>query len=403
MGPAHLAITLLDAPAPGSAANEVVERKGRGHPDTVCDALAENLSIGLSRFYLERFGTVLHHNVDKALLLGGAARPAFGGGELLEPIEIILAGRATRRFGGVTVPVEELAVELSREWLRRNLRHIDPERHIRIVPRLRETSSDLAELFARGGESGVPRANDTSIGVGFAPLDRLERAVLVVERSLTAPDTLAAAPEIGEDVKVMGVRSGERIELTVACALVGRHVRDLGDYFAKKAYVRSLAAAAATAAAPGEVAVEVNTADGESADNIYLTVTGLSAEAGDDGQVGRGNRVNGLITPYRPMSLEAAAGKNAVSHTGKIYNLLAERIARALTADIPGVAEAYVRLLSRIGASITEPALADIGLRLADPAALDALRPRAAQLVRANLDEAPQLWRDVIAGRLPVC
>jgi S-adenosylmethionine synthetase len=227
--------------------------------------------------------------------------------------------------------------------------------------------------------------------------------VLVVERSLTAPDTLAAAPEIGEDVKVMGVRSGERIELTVACALVGRHVRDLGDYFAKKAYVRSLAAAAATAAAPGEVAVEVNTADGESADNIYLTVTGLSAEAGDDGQVGRGNRVNGLITPYRPMSLEAAAGKNAVSHTGKIYNLLAERIARALTADIPGVAEAYVRLLSRIGASITEPALADIGLRLADPAALDALRPRAAQLVRANLDEAPQLWRDVIAGRLPVC
>ena len=403
MGPAHLAITLLDAPAPGGAANEVVERKGRGHPDSICDALAENLSIGLSRFYLERFGRILHHNVDKALLLGGAARPAFGGGELLEPVEVTLAGRATRSFAGETVPVEELAVELSRRWLRENLRYIDPDRQIRIVPRLRETSSDLAELFARGVESGVPRANDTSIGVGFAPLDRLERAVLAVERSLTAPDTLAAAPEMGEDVKVMGVRSGERIELTVACALVGRHVRDLGDYFAKKAYVRCLAAAAATTAARGEVAVEVNTADGQSAENIYLTVTGLSAEAGDDGQVGRGNRVNGLITPYRPMSLEAAAGKNPVSHTGKIYNLLAERVARALTAEIPGVEEAYVRLLSRIGAPISEPALVDVGLRLADPAAIDALRPRAAQLVRAYLDEAPQLWRDVIAGRLPVC
>lgn len=401
MGP-HLAITLLDAPSPGSAASEVVERKGLGHPDTVCDALAENLSIGLSRFYLERFGRILHHNVDKALLLGGAARPAFGGGELLEPIEIILAGRATRRFAGVTVPVDDLAVALSREWLSRNLRHIDPVRQIRIVPRLRETSSDLAGLFARGG-GGVPRANDTSIGVGFAPLDRLERTVLAVEQALTARDTLAAAPEIGEDVKVMGARSGERIELTVACALVGRHVRDLGDYFSKKAYVRSLAAAAATTAARGEVAVEVNAADGESAEDIYLTVTGLSAEAGDDGQVGRGNRVNGLITPYRPMSLEAAAGKNAVSHTGKIYNLLAGRIARALTTEIAGVDEAYVRLLSRIGAPITEPALADMALRVADPAALDALRPRAAQLVRAHLQDAAQVWREVLAGRLPVC
>ena len=399
MSPAPLAITLLDAPTPGSAANEVVERKGRGHPDTICDALAENLSIGLSRFYVERFGRILHHNVDKALLLGGAARPAFGGGELVEPIEITLAGRATRRFRGVTVPVDDLAVELSRDWLRRNLRHIDAERQIRVVPRLRETSSDLAELFVRGGEGGVPRANDTSIGVAFAPLDRLERAVLAVEQALTAADTLAAFPEIGEDVKVMGVRRGERIELTVACAIVGRHVRDLADYFAKKERVRSMAAAAAQ----GDADVQVNAADGATADSVYLTVTGLSAEAGDDGQVGRGNRINGLITPYRPMSLEAAAGKNAVSHTGKIYNLLAERIARTLAAELPGVQEAYVRLLSRIGSPITEPALADVGLRLADPAAIHALRPQAAQLVRTQMEEAPQLWREVLAGRLPVC
>ena len=377
----------------------MVEHKGRGHPDSLCDALAANRSIALSRFYLERFGEILHHNVDKALLLGGAARPAFGGGELVEPIEITLAGRATRRFRGVTVPVDDLAVELSRDWLRRNLRHIDAERQIRVVPRLRETSSDLAELFVRGGEGGVPRANDTSIGVAFAPLDRLERAVLAVEQALTAADTLAAFPEIGEDVKVMGVRRGERIELTVACAIVGRHVRDLADYFAKKERVRSMAAAAAQ----GDADVQVNAADGATADSVYLTVTGLSAEAGDDGQVGRGNRINGLITPYRPMSLEAAAGKNAVSHTGKIYNLLAERIARTLAAELPGVQEAYVRLLSRIGSPITEPALADVGLRLADPAAIHALRPQAAQLVRTQMEEAPQLWREVLAGRLPVC
>ena len=399
----QLAIALLDSPGPGSAAHEVVERKGRGHPDSICDALAENLSLGLSRFYLERFGRILHHNVDKALLLGGAARPAFGGGELVEPLEITLAGRATRSFGGVPVPVEELAVELSRQWLRQNLRHIDAQRDVRIVPRLRETSPDLAALFVRASEAGVPRANDSSIGVGFAPLDRLERTVLAVEQRLTSPATLAAAPEIGEDVKVMGARSGERIELNVACALVGRHVRDLADYFARKKGIASLAAGAARETAGSEVEVQVNAADGDTADSVYLTVTGLSAEAGDDGEVGRGNRVNGLITPYRPMTIEAAAGKNSVTHPGKIYNLLAERIARALAAEIPGVEEAYVRLLSRIGSPITEPALADIGLRLADPAALDALRPRAAELVRAHLERANELWRDVLAGKCAVC
>jgi S-adenosylmethionine synthetase len=399
----NLDITLLVSPPPGAAPHEIAERKGRGHPDSLCDALAENLSIGLSRFYLERFGAILHHNVDKALLLGGAARPAFGGGELVEPIEIILAGRATRRFRGVTVPVDELAVELSREWLGQHLRNIDPARDVRIVPRIRETSPDLAALFLRGGEARVPLANDTSFGVGFAPLDRLERAVLEVERVLAAPETRTACPEIGDDVKILGLRSDARIELTVACAFVGRHVRDLADYFAKKERVRSLALNAARSALGGDIEAAVNTADGETADSVYLTVTGLSAEAGDDGQVGRGNRVNGLITPYRPMSLEAAAGKNPVNHTGKLYNLLAGRIAQTLADELLGVDEAYCYLLSRIGSPVDDPALADIVLRLADTSAIEAVRRSAGKIVRTQLRGAHELWREVLEGHCPVC
>jgi len=396
-------INVLAGSGPGAAPHEIVERKGCGHPDSLCDALAENLSIALSRFYLERFGGILHHNVDKALLLGGAARPAFGGGELLEPLEITLAGRATRRFRGVTVPVDELAVEASVEWLARHLRNVDPRRDVRIVPRIRETSSDLAALFLRRSEGGAPLANDTSFGVGYAPLDLLERTVLAVEQRLALPETLAACPEIGEDVKVLGVRSGERIELTVACAFVGRHVRDFDDYLAKKTHVRALAAAAARRESGAEAGVEINAADGETAESVYLTVTGLSAEAGDDGQVGRGNRVNGLITPYRPMSLEAAAGKNPVSHTGKLYNLLAGRIAARLTQELADVEEAYCYLLSRIGSPVTEPQLADVALGLADPGAIETVRQSATQIVRAELDAVPQLWRQIIAGRCPVC
>jgi S-adenosylmethionine synthetase len=284
------------------------------------------------------------------------------------------------------------------------VRNVDPVRDVRIVPRIRETSSDLAALFFRGSrEGGVPRANDTSFGTGFAPLDRLERAVLAVDQRLAAAETRRSHPAVGDDIKVLGLRSGERFEITVACAFVGRHVRDLADYLAQKARVRSLASTAAAEACAGEVDLVVNAADSDTADGVYLTVTGLSAEAGDDGQVGRGNRVNGLITPYRPMSLEAAAGKNPVSHTGKLYNLLAARIARRLTGELAEVEHAYCCLLSRIGSPITEPQLADVALGLADPSAIDAVRHRAAELVRAELGTAPQLWREVLAGGCPVC
>ena len=397
-----LSITALAAPPAAAGPHEIVERKGVGHPDSLCDALAENLSVTLSRFYLERFGTILHHNVDKALLLGGAARPAFGAGELVAPIEITLAGRATRRFRGATVPVEEIAVEASREWLRTHLHEIDPVRDVRIVPCVRETSPDLAALFLRRErQNGIALANDTSFGVGFAPLDRLERTVLAVDQALAAGETRRLHPEVGADVKVLGMRTGGRFAITVACAFVGRHVRDLGDYFVKKERVSALARGAASRAAGSEVEVALNAADGDTADSVYVTVTGLSAEAGDDGQVGRGNRVNGLITPYRPMSLEAAAGKNPVSHTGKLYNVLAGRIARRLTNELAGVKDAYCYLLSRIGSPITEPQLADVVLGLAEPSGIESIRDQAAQLVRAELEAAPQLWRAVLAGECP--
>lgn len=77
---------------------KIVERKGLGHPDTLCDAIAESVSLRLSRHYLDRFGMILHHNVDTVLLCGGASRVAFGGGELLEPMEIHLAGGATEEW-----------------------------------------------------------------------------------------------------------------------------------------------------------------------------------------------------------------------------------------------------------------------------------------------------------------
>jgi S-adenosylmethionine synthetase len=371
---------------------EIVERKGLGHPDTLCDALAEEFSRALCRFYLERFGEILHHNVDKVLLWGGAARPAFGGGDVLAPFEVFLAGRAIDECGGVRVPVGDIAVEASRAFLRGHLHALDVAKHVRIHCLVRPGAAELVHVHRRS------LANDTSCGVGYAPLSELERLVLGVERELSAAGR--ARPEIGEDVKVMGVRRGERIRLTIACALVGRHCTDLADYVAKRHEIVGLARERARRETGLAVEVEVNTGDDAERGSVYLTVTGTSAESGDDGEAGRGNRVNGLITPYRPMTLESAAGKNPVTHVGKLYNLAAGLVASSLVDELPGVVEAECRLVSQIGRRVHDPQLAEVRLRCAEGVRAGALEGRAAEIVRRHLDAIPGYARELVDGAL---
>jgi S-adenosylmethionine synthetase len=282
---------------------EIVERKGLGHPDTICDALAETLSRNLCREYRNRFGTVLHHNVDKALLRGGRSAPAFGGGDIIEPISIYLAGRATTEVAGQAVPIREIAVEGSRAWLRDNLHALDPERNVHIHDLTRPGSQDLQELFSRQSRPGVALANDTAIGVGYAPLSALERLVLSLEKRINGRDRSREHPAWGEDVKVMGVRRGDTVHLTVVCAMIGRYLAHMDAYLAEKSALASMAQDLAMECGFPACDVSINAADDPRTNAIYLTVTGTSAEAGDDGQVGRGNRVNGLITPGRPMVL----------------------------------------------------------------------------------------------------
>jgi S-adenosylmethionine synthetase len=334
---------------------EVVERKGAGHPDTICDSLAEAASAALCRWYETHFGQVLHHNLDKVLLRGGAAAPAFGGGEVTKPIEVYIAGRATAQYGGADVPVEALVVEACRAWFRDNMRAVDGDRHLRVHCLVRPGSIELAELFRRAGRAGVPLANDSSCGVGFFPLSAVEKAVLEVDAALSGPAAQRACPALGEDIKIMAVRRDDSVALTIAAALIGKHVPGMDGYRAAK---MAIADRAMTAGDFDDVVV--NAADDPARGSIYLTVTGTSAEAGDDGEVGRGNRANGLITPYRPMTMEAVAGKNPVSHVGKIYNLAATRIAERIVAAYPDLGDVHCLLVSRIGAPIDRPQLVHV-------------------------------------------
>lgn len=386
----------------GARPVEIVERKGLGHPDTICDMLSEQLSVALSRRYLEEFGLVLHHNVDKALLAAGRAEPAFGGGRIVEPIDIYLSGRATEEVRGKTIPVRALAEEAATAWLRQNMHALAPETDVRLHCLVRPGSPDLVDLFLRQRDEGVFLANDTSCGAGFAPLTGLERVVLAVERRLNAPQSKAEFPEAGEDIKVMGVREHERIALTVSCAFIGRFLADIGAYIEAKDRLLAAALEAASSATGHEVVVRVNAADDVANRSVYLTVTGTSAEAGDDGQTGRGNRANGLITPCRPMTLEALAGKNPVTHVGKLYNVAASLIAAAIVAEVPGIAEAECYLVSEIGMPVDRPRMTYLRLGSRE----GVLHPEGEDQVRSIAEREiagiPKLWKSFVKQSMSV-
>jgi S-adenosylmethionine synthetase len=377
---------------------EVVERKGIGHPDTICDALAESLSRNLCREYRRRFGQVLHHNVDKALLCGGRAAPAYSGGRVLEPINIYLAGRATSGLDHERIPVRDVAIEGSRAWLRANMHGLDAERHVNIHALVQPGSRDLQDLFSRGAAGDAPLANDTSIGVGYAPLSRLEQLVLEAEQTINGGLRGAERAAWGEDVKVMGVRSESSVQLTVACAMIDRYLGHLDDYLGQKEAIKRFLEELAESHGFPNCAVRVNAADDPASGTVYLTVTGTSAEAGDDGQVGRGNRVNGLITPGRPMSLEAAAGKNPRAHVGKLYNVVAQRICRRLIETMPEISAAQCLLVSRIGAPVTSPAVLELKVATRDRVPLGQVQGRITELAAEQLGSIPDLIDEFIDG-----
>jgi S-adenosylmethionine synthetase len=341
---------------------EIVERKGLGHPDTICDASLEAVSLALGREYQRLFKRPLHYNIDKGLLIAGQVEKGFGRGRVIRPMELIIGDRATFTAEGRKVSVAAVAEAAARRWFSENLRNLDADKDVNIKVALAPGSAELAAIFDKATvkrkSARTASANDTSAAFGFAPLSRTEEAVLGTELFLNSAGFKERFPETGEDVKVMGLRRGSSLELTVAMPLLARRIKSERAYFQKKEEVSRALGKFARGLPFKSVAVALNALDspGRGMGGVYLTLTGTSAEDADSGQVGRGNAVNGLISLFRPSGAEAAAGKNPVSHVGKIYGVLANRMAFEIYEASDGRArEVYVWLLSRIGAPIDRP------------------------------------------------
>ncbi|MCW7078691.1 MAG: methionine adenosyltransferase [Canidatus Methanoxibalbensis ujae] len=383
---------------------EMVERKGMGHPDSLCDGIAESVSRALCNEYRRKCGIMLHHNTDKVQIVAGRSNPKFGDGEVISPIYVLLGGRATMEFEGNEFAVKAVSIEAAREYLR-NVRNLDVMRHVEIDCRLGTGSSDLRDVFMRsraGGEqhdSGgvvdeIPNANDTSFGVSHAPLSDTERVVLHVENRVM-DEFRFKEDAVGEDMKVMALRMGDKITLTVGNAFVSRYLESRTDYEEAKRRLSLFIEEVACENTERDVEVLVNRAD--TPKSAYITVTGTSAEMGDDGAAGRGNRCNGLITPSRPMSMEGVSGKNPVNHTGKLYNLLAMKIAEQIAEEVEGVKEVYVELLSEIGRRIDDPKVALIEI-LPETANTSNMESKARRIADEWLSNVMEITEMVLRG-----
>jgi len=383
---------------------EIVERKGLGHPDTICDSIMDEVSVRLSREYVERFGAVMHHNIDKSLLVAGSVETRFGGGFVRNPMRLIFGDRATFRMGDFDIPVKQIAVQTAKEWFKKNLRYVDPEKHVTYQVEIQPGSPALTSIFR--GRGGVLGANDTSAAVGWAPLTKTEKTVLDAEKHLNSKEFKSAHPETGEDVKVMGLRKGSQLELTISMAFVDRFIGSEQEYFDRKENIlEEIEDFVHSKKAFQDFTVQLNALDtvGRREGGIYLTVLGTSGEQADSGEVGRGNRVNGLISLNRPQCSEAAAGKNPVSHVGKIYNLLTHKIAQEIYSEVSGVREVYVWMLSKIGRPIDQPAIASVQIIGMPNISNSRVKKEAERIVDYQLENIDKFCTDLTNGKIPVC
>ena len=386
---------------------EIVERKGIGHPDSVADGVAETVSEALCAMYKREVGHVLHHNTDQTEVVAGISAPAFGGGKIIKPVYILMDGRATTYIDKgkehITLPVEPTAIKGVRNYLKKTYPYLDIDSEVILDTKLGMGSDDLTGVY----KASNYLSNDTSFGVGFAPFSITDKLTKKTEEYMNGV-MKKKIPAAGQDIKVMCSRVGKKIDMTICCAMVDRFIEDKEAYKSIMEEMHGLVTENALDIIAKEgngekLKVYLNTGDDYKRGVYYLTVTGLSQEMGDDGSVGRGNRCNGLITPFRPMSMEATSGKNPITHVGKIYNVLSNIIADDVAKKVKADAEIHVRLLSQIGHTISDPLNANIDIitpKAADDPRLPKWKQEAEAIATEWLDNIDKVSERIINGKI---
>lgn len=346
---------------------EIVERKGLGHPDTIADGIAESISIEYSKYCLENFGVILHHNVDKAIVLGGQCDLEYGRGELLKPFRVLLAGRMSRSFGNREIDIKDIQTKSVKNYFKKILPRLNLERNLEFHT-FTSSSSRIPHWFSPRviddlPEHKNPHANDTATIVGFWPLSTLEQIVLASERYFYEfdPEVSPRFDFVGGDIKIMALRRVKDVELTLCVPFHADKINSQKEYLERKTLIEGglRESLRKRFGNPLDITLKINTQDqkirSEKDDGRgrYLTVIGSALDYGEEGISGRGNRCRGLISSMRPSTVESVYGKNPVYHVGKVYSFITQEIARQIGTHFD--CEATVIVTTRNGNPLYSP------------------------------------------------
>jgi len=403
---------IKDLQNPALSEFEIIERKGRGHPDTLSDRLAELLSRTYSKYTLENYGAVLRHQFDKLSLMGGKAEVRFGSGNFRSPVRLLINGRVTSKIGDEDLFFRDLLTRTAKEFLEKELRNFDFTIDCRVIM---ETTSNrtrgMADSTLKGSspinfrfnprnlkdipESARPLSNDTAVGCGWAPYTDLERLILEVENSLTSDSAREKYPWLGSDVKIMTSRIKDIVNLTIACPQICTLVNSAEQYEENCKTIRLIIGDVTKKYTNfSEININLNTGDDPKQEMFYLLYTGSCIESGDEGQVSRGNRLNGVISSRRPFSIEGLSGKNPSYHAGKIYSVAALDIANKIWEEQKVPSEVYI--ISQIDRLLEDPWVVVINsVKEIDMA-------KAEESAKSILSNLPQVTKNLLDGMYPL-
>ncbi len=343
---------------------EIVERKGVGHPDSLADALANEVSVAFSQHCLKRFGIVLHHNVDKLYIGAGNFRTDFGSCERLQSIQVFTNGRISNRFGNEEIDIASLQREAVERYLFRVLPSLGTE-DIVIAPNATQFHRN-EHRFAPRDRSDVPdatspRANDTSLCVSHWPPTVSESLAYRLERYFWNAEDGFAVPrfeEIGQDIKVFVLREERRIEALLSVPTLSRHTSSFRHYLELiRHHEFQLTMLGRDIVSPYGLTLSVRVNPQK---NPYMLGIGSCIECGEEGLVGRGNTILGIIASERTHTQESWAGKNPVYHTGRVLGYLTFKLARAVSTQLQ--VKCSVSALTRCGGSLIPPRFLSISV-----------------------------------------
>lgn len=340
---------------------EIVERKGLGHPDTLADGLAETVSTAYSQYCLDRFGVVPHHNLDKLYIGAGLFNRDFGYREMLKPVRVVINGRISNTMDGEDIRVDLIAKKAIYNYLSMVLPNLRQNEMIIECNSTQHTKNPYWYSPRNIGdlpEASDLKANDTSVCIAHWPFTVCERLAFELEQYFWLKEGDRIMPkynDIGQDIKVMVQRIDKEIEVTICMPMISAVTTSLEQYLIRNQQIEEDLDRLAQSIVTGSgfiVKVAVNPKAGGGR-LVYLLAVGSCIDCGEEGIVGRGNTNQGVISCFRPHSMEAPAGKNPVYHTGRVMGFLTTKLARSIYDNLH--ANCTVVVLTKNGHSLIPP------------------------------------------------